>query len=72
MKTKAAKGCDTARAMGNKVRPGQRYEDKNTGRIITVRQRVGSRHWNCICGKKNHKVHDGTLRRFYRLVADEN
>lgn len=57
-----------------KIKPGARFRDNNTGRVIVVTKRAGGKHWSCVCGKKNHRLHEGTLQKFYtRLTSkDEN
>ena len=49
-----------------KLRRGLVLADKETGREIKLIKPVGGfGHWNCKCGKKNHRVHEGTLKKFY-------
>ena len=55
-----------------KLKRGLKLRDKNSGRIITLKREVGGNgHWDCVCGKKNHKIHKGTLEKFYEENDDE-
>lgn len=47
-----------------------KFRDKaRPERVIVVRKRAGgNKHWNCICGRNNHKVHEGTLEKFYEVT----
>ena len=50
---------------------GKRYCDKKTGRMIQItgKWRVHG-WWTCKSdkGKKNHRIHEGTLKKFYDEV----
>jgi len=51
------------------VRPGQRYRNKTTGRVIVIGQRAtGNGHWRisyAVSTRRSHHIHEGTLRKFY-------
>ena len=51
------------------IRPGQRWRNKTTGRVVVVGQRAtGNGHWRIShAGKarRSHHIHEGTLRKFY-------
>jgi len=51
------------------IRPGQRWRNKMTGRVVVVGQRAtGNGHWRISrVGKarRSHHIHEGTLRKFY-------
>ena len=48
------------------IKKGMMLEDVQTGRVIQVISKASdNKHWNCKCGKKSHKVHEGTLRSYY-------
>lgn len=51
-----------------KVKKGQRWIDKQTGRVFTItRKASGNRHWQGINNGQTHQIHEGTLYKFYTL-----
>jgi hypothetical protein len=57
--------------MSNKIKKGQLYKSINSSVIIKiVNKSSGNKHWNTkrINGKKNHKIHEGSLLKFYKLI----
>ena len=59
--------------MAKRYRRGMRLESK-LGKlvIILVNRASGNKHWNTrkIDSKNNHKIHEGTLDKFYTIQAD--
>lgn len=54
-----------------KFKKGMVLGDKKTGRLILIKSKAsGNKHWNCVCGRKNHKIHEGTLLKFYEVIND--
>ncbi len=49
-----------------KVKKGQNY--KSGKRIIKIISRAKFDYWNVKAGKKNHRIHEGTLDKFYKLL----
>lgn len=49
-----------------KVKKGQEY--KSGKRIIEITGRAKFGYWNVKVGKGNHRIHEGTLRKFYKLI----
>lgn len=51
------------------IKRGLQLKDKNSGRVITVKNKAsGNNHWNCACGRHSHKIHEGTLRKYYEEI----
>jgi hypothetical protein len=51
-----------------KLKRGMKLKSKNSGVVIKlINKASGNNHWNCnqVNRKKSHKVHEGTLRKFY-------
>ena len=59
--------------MTKRYRRGMRLES-NLGKlvIILVNRASGNRHWNTqkVGSKNNHKIHEGTLDKFYTIQAE--
>ena len=52
-----------------KIKRGMKFRSKGSGRVIVVKRKAtGHGHWDCACGKKNHKIHEGTLRKYYETL----
>tara|TARA_B110000503_G_scaffold12175_1_gene16436 strand:+ start:797 stop:988 length:192 start_codon:yes stop_codon:yes gene_type:complete len=55
-------------------RKGMRLKSKlSTSVIVLVNRASGNRHWNTqkIGSKNNHKIHEGTLDKFYTMESLE-
>ena len=53
-----------------KIKRGQIWKSKDSGINIEILKKFsGNRHWNTkkIGGGKSHKIHEGTLIKFYEL-----
>lgn len=54
------------------VKIGQVYKSKNSNTYIKIVSKFsGNRHWNTQKlphSKKSHKIHEGTLEKFYQLI----
>ena len=63
----------TDAAARESVAEGQRWKAKTGQRIIVIGKRhSGNRHWNTYPlggGRKAHRIHEGTLRKFYERVG---
>ena len=60
--------------MAKRYRRGMRLESKlGNSVIILVNRASGNRHWNTqkIGSKNNHKIHEGTLDKFYTMESLE-
>jgi len=58
-----------------KYKKGMTLKSKTSNTVITLVNRAsGNRHWNTKKhGSKNsHKIHEGTLDKFYEDTTDEN
>ena len=54
-----------------KIRVGLELVDKNTGKTITVKRKAsGNKHWTCSCDNKTHKIHEGTLHKYYEVKQE--
>lgn len=54
-----------------KFRRGKRFVNKATGKIITLKNKMGgNRHWvsHQEGSKKSHRIHEGTIMKFYEEV----
>jgi len=51
---------------GRKYRKGMVLETLEGRRAIL--KRVRGKHWDCDCGGANHKIHEGTLDKYYKEV----
>ena len=54
-----------------KIKVGQLWKSKDSGTVLTITgKKSGNRHWNTkkLGGKKSHKIHEGTLLKFYQLI----
>ena len=54
--------------MTKKYRKGMKLESKSSASVIVLRNRAsGNKHWNTqkVGSKNNHKIHEGTLDKFY-------
>lgn len=52
-----------------KVKRGQSWKNKTTGKIVKVqRQATGNRHWTISNG---HHIHEGTLLKYYELLKEK-
>lgn len=50
------------------IKKGQCWKSKDTGKVITITsKKSGNRHWHTTDGKNSHKIHEGTLIKFYEL-----
>ena len=59
--------------MTKRYRSGMKLEAKLSKSVILLVNRAsGNRHWNTqkIGSKNNHKVHEGTLDKFYTIQAE--
>ena len=59
--------------MAKRYRRGMRLEAKlSKSVIILVNRASGNKHWNTqkVGSKNNHKVHEGTLDKFYTIQAE--
>ena len=59
--------------MAKRYRSGMRLEAKlSNSVIILVNRASGNKHWNTqkVGSKNNHKVHEGTLDKFYTIQAE--
>ena len=59
--------------MTKRYRKGMRLEAKlSNSVIILVNRASGNKHWNTqkVGSKNNHKVHEGTLDKFYTIQAE--
>ena len=59
--------------MTKRYRSGMRLEAKlSNSVIILVNRASGNKHWNTkkIGSKNNHKIHEGTLDKFYTIQAE--
>jgi hypothetical protein len=54
-----------------RVKRGLRLRDRKDGRVITVKRKAsGNGHWQCDCGsRKQHKIHEGTLRKYFEVIG---
>ena len=50
-----------------KYKKGMCLVDKATGKLIVLK-RPNGKHWDCKCSGGNHKIHEGTLAKFYKLI----
>lgn len=55
------------------VRRGQRWKSKSSGVVLTIHGKAtGNKHWIAVSDRgKSHKVHEGTLKKFYELQTRE-
>ena len=59
--------------MTKRYRRGVRLESKlGNSVIILVNRASGNKHWNTqkVGSKNNHKIHEGTLDKFYTIQAE--
>ena len=59
--------------MKRRYRSGMRLEAKLSNSVLLLVNRAsGNRHWNTqkVGSKNNHKVHEGTLDKFYTIQAE--
>ena len=59
--------------MTNRYRRGMKLKSKSsTSVVVLVNRASGNRHWNTqkTGSKNNHKVHEGTLDKFYTIQAE--
>lgn len=57
--------------MKEEIKKGQIWKSKDSGvEIEIVSKKSGNRHWNTkkLNGNKSHKIHEGTLLKFYELL----
>jgi len=53
----------------NQVKKGQRWKNKDTGRVFTIKGKAtGNRHWLLSNG---HHIHEGTLLKYYEFLKGE-
>lgn len=55
-----------------KINKGQLWKSKDSGIQIEITgKQTGNRHWNTkkLKGGKSHKIHEGTLLKFYELIT---
>lgn len=53
-------------------RRGMTLKNKITGKLFVLRNRAtGNKHWNisAMKGATNHRVHEGTLAKFYEVAT---
>ncbi len=51
------------------IRRGMTLKSKTSKKVVVVKTKAGGMgHWNCACGNKSHKIHEGTLNKFYEEV----
>ena len=54
-----------------KYKKGQLWKSKDTGVVLElINKKSGNKHWNTkkVGGKNAHKIHEGTLIKFYELI----
>jgi len=54
------------------IRPGQRWRSRTSGVILIIGQKAsGNGHWQTFRQSigMTHKIHEGTLRKFYDLLV---
>jgi hypothetical protein len=54
-----------------KIKRGMVFRNKTTGKLFYIRNKAtGNRHWNAsaMIGPTSHKIHEGTLMKFYEQV----
>ena len=59
--------------MNRRYRSGMRLEAKLSNSVLLLVNRAsGNRHWNTqkVGSKNNHKIHEGTLDKFYTIQAE--
>ena len=59
--------------MTDRYRRGMMLKSKSSTSVIVLRNRAsGNKHWNTqkVGSKNNHKVHEGTLDKFYTIQAE--
>ena len=59
--------------MNRRYRSGMRLEAKLSNSVLLLVNRAsGNKHWNTqkVGSKNNHKVHEGTLDKFYTIQAE--
>jgi len=55
-----------------KIKKGQLWKSKDSNIVLQIVNKFsGNRHWNTkkIGGKKAHRIHEGTLYKFYELLT---
>lgn len=55
-----------------KIRRGMRFKNKTTGKVFhVIRKATGNHHWTVsqMKGAASHRIHEGTLKKFYEEVA---
>lgn len=54
------------------IKKGQLWKSKDSGVVLEIiGKKTGNKHWNTkkLGGGKTHKIHEGTLQKFYKQLT---
>lgn len=54
-----------------KLKRGLKLKSKKSNKTAILKREGGMGHWDCDCDGKNHKIHRGTLLKYYEEIKQQ-